>query len=159
VTETLSPLRVLVIEDDDRQARLWAYLITRRSERSTIVEIARTKADAMDHLRRGDWDLVVLDPGLPDTRLDPGAAIVEICQAAAPAPVQILTGGVDPARVERALGIVRGITNKTDIDPNVDFLEQLFGADLDEMIEAIRATRKRANAAMERIQKASERGM
>lgn len=145
----IDTVRVLIIEDDAAAAKLWAMLASRRTKGPMTIEVVRTKADALERLRE-PWDLVVLDPGLPDTLNDPNAAIVEIYSAAAPAPVQILTAGMDPERVTDALLLV-GVTHKADLSSKQDFLEQLFGPRLDDMIAEVRAVRRRVDSLSDRL--------
>jgi DNA-binding NarL/FixJ family response regulator len=146
------PLKILIVEDDPNCAKLWARLISKRADRATDIEIARTKAEALVQLHSDiPWDLVILDPGLPDNNSDNSEGLMEMIEAARPAPVKILTAGVDESKIATAIDLSAGITMKTDINAREDFLAQLFGDSVDELIQQMRETRRRVDKLASKI--------
>lgn len=81
--------RIVLIEDDDLNRRLIAYLL-RKIEGSEVVDFA-DGTKALDYLRSNDVDLVVLDYQLPHIT---GREIIEIIRSTphlASVPVIVLT--------------------------------------------------------------------
>lgn len=154
------PLQVLVIEDDEQHARLWTIMLTRHSKRAMHVDIVRTEADALDKLHAPDshYDLVIMDPGLPDTHDRKNEAILEVVKAATPAAVKILTGGVDTPAIAEALELTAGMFQKSDLTTQRDMLEQLFGDKLDGMIQAIREARRKVDATNAKLEAGAKAG-
>jgi DNA-binding NarL/FixJ family response regulator len=87
-------VNVLVIEDDAPFARLLAALLNADGDDHTV-ERAECLADALDRLTRGQFDAVVTDLGLPDSK---GLATYRaVRERARELPVVIVSGGDDDA--------------------------------------------------------------
>ncbi|MCA9118752.1 MAG: response regulator [Planctomycetaceae bacterium] len=83
------PIRVLLIEDDAAQARLVEHLIT-RTQHTFHVEWVDRLSLAIERMREGELDVVVVDLGLPDSR---GIATFDAVRAANPfLPAVVMTG-------------------------------------------------------------------
>jgi two-component system cell cycle sensor histidine kinase/response regulator CckA len=97
-----TPIVVLLVEDDADEARLIAEALTNESAGSCTVQRADCLNGALDRLRAGGIDVVLLDLGLPETQ---GAATFDaVCRNAAHLPVIVLTGRGDD---ELGLQLVR----------------------------------------------------
>jgi response regulator of citrate/malate metabolism len=94
-------IRVLVVEDDFRVARLHADLVE-ATEGMEVVGVAHTAADALAQAEAERPDLVLLDEYLPDER---GSAIAGRFDAA----VIVISAETDAAAVRRA--VARGAVN------------------------------------------------
>ena len=88
---TPTPLRALLVEDDDGDALLFERLVADRSERGGVSTIrACNLGEAVVRVRDESVDVVLLDLGLPDSQ---GLATFEAFHAAVPdLPVVVLTG-------------------------------------------------------------------
>ncbi|WP_354698378.1 hypothetical protein DSM112329_04052 [Paraconexibacter sp. AEG42_29] len=91
-----SPLRLLLVEDDDGDAFLVTELLDSAGAEADVTR-ARTVAEARELLRHGPLpDCVLLDLGLPDAvGLD---ALTAVRAAAGPVALVVLTGDIDRAR-------------------------------------------------------------
>lgn len=93
----VSPFRVLLVEDNDGDARL-VELMLRDAFGDVEVTRACTLAEGVASLDRGGWGCVLLDLGLPDAS---GLEVVERMAERAPnTPVVVLTG-----RAEAGIGV------------------------------------------------------
>src|SRR5512139_678136 len=102
MTPATSPaIRVLVVEDDFRVARLHADLIG-SVPGMAVVGVAHTAADALALAAAEQPDLVLLDEYLPDER---GSSLVGRLDAA----VMLITAETDAAVLRRA--VARGVVN------------------------------------------------
>lgn len=89
------PIRVLVVDDDFRVARLHAEIVG-RVDGVEVVGLAHTGADALAAAEEHRPDLVLLDEYLPDER---GSALIRRLDAA----VLMVTAADDVGAVRRAL--------------------------------------------------------
>jgi len=103
MSETKTPPRVLVVEDEAEIAALIAYQLTREGYR---VETALTGAAALDALHRDLPDLLVLDRMLPEISGDDVLKALRNNPATQAVPVLILTAKKDQA--DRIQGLELG---------------------------------------------------
>lgn len=103
MSETKTPPRVLVVEDEAEIAALIAYQLTREGYR---VETALTGAAALDALHRDLPDLLVLDRMLPEISGDDVLLALREDPATQAVPVLILTAKKD--RADRIQGLELG---------------------------------------------------
>jgi DNA-binding response OmpR family regulator len=94
-------MKLLVVEDDDR---LRALLVRRLKGTGFAVVGLATAAEAWDALREGRFDLIVLDPGLPD---HDGTALVEQLRREQDTTPVILVSGRTSWR-DRVVGLEAG---------------------------------------------------
>jgi diguanylate cyclase (GGDEF)-like protein/PAS domain S-box-containing protein len=98
---TASLTRILVVEDNGGDARLFREMLSEQSPRSMRVEHVDRLAYAEKYLAESDVDAIVLDLGLPDAE---GLDAVRRTRAAAPhVPLVILTGLDDEELAIQAL--------------------------------------------------------
>ena len=90
---TTTPLRLLIVEDDIIDRKLLERLLAKSSLEVAHVACADRLSAAVDLVRESDFDLVLLDLGLPDSR---GTDSVIELQACAPeVPIVVLSGHDD----------------------------------------------------------------
>ena len=99
---TGKPLRrLLLIEDNRGDARLLREMLDEEGLRDTEVSHVERMSEGEALLARGDFDLILLDLGLPDAE---GLEAVRRAHAAAPrVPLVVLTGQDDEALALKAL--------------------------------------------------------
>ena len=90
----LSPLRVLLVEDNPGDARLVHEILRSGGHPAARLTTTHTLADARDALRTGSFELVLLDLGLPDSS---GLETLSGMLAVSDVPVVVLTGLCDDA--------------------------------------------------------------
>jgi DNA-binding response OmpR family regulator len=120
-------MRVLVLEDDQRQARFLARVL---SEEGLAVDLCARGADAVAQAEGGLYDLIVLDWMVPET--DGLTVCREIRRAGAIAPILILTARGEMR--ERVLGLEAGAD---------DYMVKPF--EVDEFVARVRALLRRAS--------------
>jgi two-component system, CitB family, response regulator len=110
----MTPLRVLVVDDDFRVARVHADAIDELPE-CEVVGQARTAAEALQQARSKHPDLVLLDQYLPDA---PGTSLLSMLGA----PAILVTAANDTDTVRSALqaGAVNYILKPFPLDVLVD---------------------------------------
>ncbi len=92
MTET--PIRVLIVEDDAEDVLLIRGMLAEGRTARFAAESCATLKEALETLGRRDFDAILLDLNLPDSR---GAETIEAVRAKAPAtPLVVLTGQEDP---------------------------------------------------------------
>lgn len=123
-TEHHTEIRVLIVEDDAG----FAYLVREYLERTGkefITERAGTLGEALEELAERDFDVILADLSLPDSR---GAATVgSIIGSGCGAPVIVLSGYQDEAVIEEAKRLgAAGFISKNSIgsDPLLAAVEQ-----------------------------------
>jgi DNA-binding response OmpR family regulator len=121
-------MRVLIAEDEPTLAALLAKGLRRRA---IAVDVVHDGAEALERLAIDDYDVLVLDRGLPKVHGD------DVCRrlAAARARVRILMLTAAAAPAERAAGLNLGAD---------DYLPKPF--DYDELVARILALGRRAQA-------------
>lgn len=88
-------LRVLLIEDNPGDARLVRELLDEQDGFVESVDWFQTLSEGTDALRRGAYDIVIMDLSLPDS--SGVAGVQQIRDAAFSLPVVVLSGGGDEA--------------------------------------------------------------
>jgi DNA-binding response OmpR family regulator len=92
-------LRLLLVEDNPRDARLLDLALGETDGIAYRLEVAPNLAEGVRRLLEGGIHLVLLDLGLPDSQgLD---TLVRLVQAVADVPIVVLTG-LDDEQMERA---------------------------------------------------------
>ena len=92
-------LRLLLVEDNPKDARLLDLALAETDGMSYRLEVAPNLAEGVRRLLDGGIHLVLLDLGLPDSQgLD---TLVRLVQAVADVPIVVLTG-LDDEEVEKA---------------------------------------------------------
>ena len=95
-----APIRVLLVEDSAADALLLQQALAGAAERFDVTHV-ELLAEALDRLRSGSFDAILLDLFLPDSR---GLATVEQASAGAPhVPIIVLTGLDDEATAIEAV--------------------------------------------------------
>ena len=93
--------RVLLVEDDRGFARLLREMFKEQDSPDTEVTHVESLAEAESHLAANTVDIILLDPGLPDSQ---GIVSVQRAHAAAPrVPLVVLTGRNDESLALEAL--------------------------------------------------------
>jgi DNA-binding response OmpR family regulator len=93
-----SPERVLVVEDHDAMARFLARAL---SAAGFAVTVAAGGRDGLEHLAKGDFELVILDLELPD--LDGLTVLTRMTAQVPDQPVLVLSGRADARSGVRCL--------------------------------------------------------
>jgi diguanylate cyclase (GGDEF)-like protein/PAS domain S-box-containing protein len=98
----MQPIKVLLlVEDNQADARLLQEMLNERSLSGTEVSHVTTMSDAESHLGRHAVDIILLDLGLPDAN---GVESIRRAHAAAPRiPLVVLTGSDDESLAAQAL--------------------------------------------------------
>jgi len=97
----ISAMRVLLIEDNPGDAGLLRAMLEDEGSHSTELIYATSMAEAEAHLAGQPVDVILLDPGLPDTQ---GLQSIRRVRAAAPRlALVVLTGFYDDTMAARAL--------------------------------------------------------
>jgi two-component system KDP operon response regulator KdpE len=128
-----APTRVLVVDDEPAIRR---FLRTSLTAQGFVVTEAADGTTALDLLKRGACDLLVLDLGLPD--LDGFAMIRQLREAGSSLPIIVLSSRVDEAGKVQALDLGAD-----------DYVTKPFG--VDELLARVRA------ALRHRLQQQGER--
>jgi PAS domain S-box-containing protein len=98
---TTSIRSLLLVEDDLSFARLLREMFKEQGSAETKLTHAETMQDAERYLSEGDFDIILLDPGLPDSR---GIESVQRAIASAShVPLVVLTGQDDESLALQAL--------------------------------------------------------
>jgi signal transduction histidine kinase len=152
---TMRPIRILLVEDDDADARLVRELLTDAA--GSRFELARvsTLADAIDQCARGQPDVVLLDLHLPDAR---GLAGFEHLQRhVEDVPLIVLTGLTDEAVAEYA--VAHGAQDyllKGELDPRALWRAIRYALDRYRIIREMRGLLLEANNAKVALEHATE---
>ena len=133
MTANANPLRVLVVDDEPAILR---FLRTGLSAQGFTVSEAEAGGAALDSIRRGAVDLVVLDLGLPD--MDGFDVIRQVREGGSAIPIIVLSSRDDERSKVAALDLGAD-----------DFVTKPFG--IDELFARIRAAQRH------RLQQAGER--
>src|SRR5882724_9933158 len=95
------PLHVLVVEDNTADVILLRQMFHKESTRSFDLVHLKTMSGALEHLKKGGVDIVLLDLGLPDGH---GMDTIRRVKAVAPeVPVIVLTGLDDEVLAAKAM--------------------------------------------------------
>jgi two-component system, OmpR family, response regulator RegX3 len=117
-------MRVLIVEDDDAIARPLAKGLEREG---LDVDRVETGSDALDHSATGDFDVVLLDLGLPDRD---GFDVCRELRARSDVPIIVVTARSE--EVDRVVGLELGAD---------DYIVRPFG--FRELVARIRAVARR----------------
>jgi PAS domain S-box-containing protein len=83
-------IRVLQVDDDEIDLRLAKRALSKSTQSKFNVDTAGTMADAITKIKANQYDVVLLDLGLPDsTGID---TVKKVCQANPNVPIVVLTG-------------------------------------------------------------------
>jgi len=109
-------IKVLLIEDDRISARLVQEMLTGEADSPFILECAGRLSEGIKHLGKTDFDVILLDLGLPDSfGLE---TLVELHAQSAHVPIVVLTGQEDETLPINALQhgaqdyLIKGHINK-----------------------------------------------
>jgi DNA-binding response OmpR family regulator len=102
MSESATPIRVLLVEDNPGDARLIAEMLAEAAGSSFALRQARSLGAALESFGEPDVQAVLLDLGLPDS--DGIATLAAIRPASHDVPIIVLTGNDDE---ELALSAVR----------------------------------------------------
>jgi signal transduction histidine kinase len=95
------PIRLLLVEDNEADAVLLGQSLLERGAEFYDVTRAETMADAIDRLRREEFDAILLDLSLPDSH---GAeTVAQVNAAAEDVPIVVMTGLDDEATAVEAV--------------------------------------------------------
>ncbi|MDQ6860673.1 MAG: PAS domain S-box protein, partial [Verrucomicrobiota bacterium] len=95
------PVSLLVVEDDASQATPLVNLLRRKLPRRSTIEEARSLSTALELIKAGAFQVVLLDLGLPDC--DGVEAIAALRKVNADAAIIVLTAHDDEATVDSAM--------------------------------------------------------
>lgn len=111
--EKLSPLRILVIEDEDLTRRIIGRLLNANGH---YLELAGSGKDGLDMFRKGSFDLVITDRSMPVMCGDEVAEELQNIQAGIP--VIMLTGFGDIMNDsgERPFGVACVVSKPATVD-------------------------------------------
>lgn len=96
-----NPVSVLVVEDDDSQAELLVRRLPLRLPQGSSISRAGSQAEALDCVRNGRFEVVLLDLGLPDC--DGAEAVVALRLASPAAAIIVLSAHDEDATIELAM--------------------------------------------------------
>ena len=151
----LRPIRILLVEDDDGDARLVHELLTDAAGSRFELDRVSTLAAAVDRCARGQPDVVLLDLQLPDAR---GLAAFEHLQRHVDdVPQIVLTGLTDEAAAEYA--VTHGAQDyllKSELDPRTLWRAIRYALDRYRIIREMRGLLVEANAAKATLEHATE---
>jgi two-component system cell cycle response regulator len=89
-TESETAIRMLLVEDSEHDAEFIAMMLKRAPEIEVCINHVSTLTEAVEACQRDQFDIVLLDLGLPDST---GTASVTRMRACAPStPIVVLTG-------------------------------------------------------------------
>ena len=112
-------VRVMLVEDHPDFRALMEVLLNGQSDMKLIAQ-AGSLAEARDHAARFEFDVVVLDLGLPDGH--GGDLIADFRRSNPDVGVLILSASLDPAGVEKATRL-----GADEIMDKLDPLEEILG--------------------------------
>lgn len=101
------PAKLLVVDDEPRMAELTAELLRRAG---FAVDVASSGGEALERVRRGSPDLMLLDYEMPDMEAPEVLEVLRSGSDRIPFPVIILTGARH-APADQVVGIERGATD------------------------------------------------
>ena len=94
------PLRVLLIEDSERDAAL-LLLYLRRGGYDPTLQRVENESEMATHLQSGEWDIVISDFNLPSfTAHD---ALRVLMNSTRTIPFLVLSGGIPPDEVDKIM--------------------------------------------------------
>jgi len=112
------PIEILLVEDNPGDARLIERMLAPLGDGANISRVNRL-AKALEHLDNGSTDLVLLDPGLPDS--EGLEAVDRLLAHPSHPPLVLLTGqGSEAVAVEAMKRGVYDYLNKT-ASPRIGF--------------------------------------
>jgi diguanylate cyclase (GGDEF)-like protein/PAS domain S-box-containing protein len=142
------PIKVLLlVEDNQGDARLLQEMLNERSVNGTEVSHVTTMSDAESHLGMHVVDIIILDLGLPDTQ---GVEAIRRAHAAAPRiPLVVLTGLDDESLAAQALQEgAQDYLLKGQIDARGLFRSLRYAIERKIMEEALYAEKERAQVTL-----------
>lgn len=146
-------VRVLLVEDDPHDTRVLRAMILRSSEPRFELEQVATIAEACDQLATREFDLVILDLGLPDASELDGLARIQECSR--DIPLIVLTGRDDEALALEALhGGAEDYLVKGTVERNGLIRSLRYAMERHRSVRALARVTKElqhANAALERL--------
>jgi PAS domain S-box-containing protein len=136
------PLRLLVVEDNPGDVRLVRLLLSDSPTFKVVTQVAVCLAEALQHVSAQEFDVVLLDLGLPDAS---GLTALTAVRAAAPSlPVVVLTGrgdeetGLEAVREGAQEYCVKGQVDGRQLASALRYAVERMRAD-----EALRASERR----------------
>jgi len=117
-SDIAKPLNILIVEDDIADKKLLQQLLLQTSLRISSVQFADCLNAGLVLLGKGDFDVVFLDLGLPDSQ---GIDSVSIVNAKVPNVPIIVLSGLDDARLE-VTAVQKGVEDylvKGQVDSNL----------------------------------------
>ena len=96
-----NPVSALLVEDDDSQANLLVKLLPRRLPLGSSISRAGSLAEALECVRDGRFEVVLVDLGLPDC--EGAEAVVALRLASPAAAIIVLSAHQDDATIELAM--------------------------------------------------------
>jgi PAS domain S-box-containing protein len=142
--------RLLLVEDDPGFARLLREMFKDENSSETDVTHVESMTEAEEHLGGPAFDIILLDPGLPDSQ---GIDSVQRARAAAPrVPLVVLTGRNDESLALKALQAgAQDYLIKGQIDPRGLLRFLRYAVERNAMEEALFAERERAQVTLKSI--------
>ena len=120
------PLRVLLVEDSERDAALLLLYLRRGGYQATL-ERVETGDEMQERLGAGDWDIVVSDVNLP--RFGAAAALQLLRDSGRPIPLLVVSGEADERVIQALLDDgAAGFVPKDRFTTVVASIEQAMGA-------------------------------
>lgn len=102
-SESDSPIRLLLVEDSAHDAEFIGMMLKRAPEIEVRIDHVTTLADAVQACQRDEFDIVLLDLGLPDSS---GTSSVTRLRASSPStPIVVLTGDDRSATGQEAIDL------------------------------------------------------
>jgi signal transduction histidine kinase len=151
----MRPIRILLVEDDDGDARLVRELLTDAAGSRFELDRVSSLAEAVGRCAGGQPDVVLLDLQLPDAR---GLAAFEHLQRhAEDVPLIVLTGLTDEAAAEYA--VAHGAQDyllKGELDPRTLWRAIRYALDRYRIIREMRGLLAEANNAKATLEHATE---
>jgi diguanylate cyclase (GGDEF)-like protein/PAS domain S-box-containing protein len=148
-------LRLLVVEDNEGDARLLHEMLKDNPAKPTRFTHVKSMREAEAHLAAGEVDIIVLDIGLPDAQ---GLGAVRRAHEAAPrVPLIVLTGLDDEALAARSLQEgAQDYLPKNDITMPSLFRALRYAIERKMIEEELRIETERARRSTERLRLATE---
>lgn len=153
IAQAIEPMRVLLVEDNQADARLVREMLRDEDLSGTSITHTSRLSDALDALRKGGFHVVLLDLSLPDST---GIETFERAhREARTAPIVVLTGLADRAVATRAVRdgaqdyLVKGEVDGRALHQSLRHAVARQAADL-----ALRASEERFRQLVENIKEA-----
>lgn len=145
VPELDNRLHLLLVEDNNDDVQIFVDLISDHISTPVDLSLASTLAEAVDELKSGRVDVILLDLSLPDSD---GEETIEQVQKAAPgAPIVVLTGHDDEEEAVSAVSQgVQDFLVKGKVDGSLLMRSIRYAIERNQLLRRLREANERVEA-------------